>query len=158
MKYRRIKIPSFLAALLIVSCNNSAKEKNHYSKRKSNSIDTSFIVGLKKKKEFYNSEYYISTIARNNEVHSAHIGFAGVKSEVYGAYEGLKNSSKMSELFSLLQHDSAAVRVYAYKAIVERDSSLTESAWKELKGKNDMVLTFSGCLKAMETISRAIRY
>ncbi|MDB3907779.1 hypothetical protein N9355_09945 [Crocinitomicaceae bacterium] len=101
---------------------------------------------------------YVNTIALKNEVHSAHVGIAGSKSDTYSAYEGLIQVSTTNELFPLLQHDSTAVRVYAYKAIILKDSTLQKKAWDAMKGKNDRVKTFSGCIKFEEPISSVIQF
>lgn len=93
------------------------------------------------------TDNYVKIIAATNEMHNEHIGITGSTSEVYKAYESLKENCSFSELYPLLKHDSSAVRVYAYQAIVSKDSTQQERAWKELKGKDDLITTFSGCIK-----------
>ncbi|MFT5581578.1 MAG: hypothetical protein ACI9G9_000829 [Psychromonas sp.] len=99
----------------------------------------------------------ISTSISKNEVHSAHIGFGGNKSRIYIAYERLRDNLTIEEIISLLKHDSTEVRIYAYNAIVEKDSTKSELACKEIKGKNDQVYTQSGCLGMNESITNVIK-
>ncbi|XOV68712.1 MAG: hypothetical protein ACFHU9_05935 [Fluviicola sp.] len=103
-------------------------------------------------------DYCIDIIASNNQVHSAHVGSTGVKSDTYKAYECLASNHSISELLPLLQHDSTAVRVYAYHAIVKKDSTYADRAWKELKGKDDEVTTFSGCIMMTMPIRQSMNF
>ena len=73
-------------------------------------------------------DYCLEVIAHHNEVHSAHIGEAGSKSEIYEAFECLESSFSIPELLPLLKHDSTAVRVYAYNAIIRKDSNYKQRA------------------------------
>ncbi|UGU14235.1 hypothetical protein LS482_10975 [Sinomicrobium kalidii] len=90
-------------------------------------------------------ETYVSFIANINEVQSAGIGVALANSEVYDSFEGLYQVANINDLYPLLEHDSVAVRVYAYLAIVLKDSTLRESAWGKMKGKKELVRTFFAC-------------
>lgn len=101
-------------------------------------------------------ETYVSFIADINEVHGSLIGVALANSEVYESFEGLYKAANINDLYPLLEHDSAAVRVYAYLAIVLKDSTLCESAWGKMKGKKEYVRTFNACIRDEKPIDIVI--
>lgn len=150
-------ISLILFVSIIVSCENSSlsKEKDNVGKETIPQHNPGKI-----KEAIFDQDsidYYVNQIAIKNEVHSEHIGFGGSKSDIYIVYERLRDNLKTKDLFPLLKHDSTAVRIYAYNAIIEKDSTLSERAWKEIKGKNDLVHTQSGCLGMNETIRNMIK-
>lgn len=156
-RWQQNLISLIILLTFIVSCEESSlsKEKEIGSKENTIKLKTSH-----KKEVIFDhdsAEYYITIIAIKNEVHSKNIGFGGGKSEIYTAYERLRDNLKTNDFFPLLKHDSTAVRIYAYNAIVEKDSTMSERAWKEIKGKNDLVYTLSGCTGMNETIRSIIK-
>ena len=146
-----------LLFIIFASCEDSTLSKKNEIVIEENIFhqNTSEIKGLKFKKD--SADYYINLIAVTNEVHSKHVGLGGGKSQIYNAYERLRDNLNTEDIFPLLSHDSSAVRIYAYNAIVEKDSTLSGRAWKEIKGKNDQVYTQSGCIGMNETIKNLIK-
>ncbi len=142
---------------IIASCEDSSLPRKNDKVGEENIFhkNTSEIKEAKFNKD--SADYYINLIANKNEVHSKHIGFGGGKSQIYNAYERLRDNLNTEDIFPLLSHDSAAVRIYAYNAIVEKDSTLAKRAWNEIKGKNDQVYTQSGCIGMNETLKNVIK-
>lgn len=132
-----------LLSLLIFSCHDTATVREPINKINSTNYQDS-------------TEFYVKLIARTNEFQSAHTGYGGIKTDVYSAYEWMLNNLNVKEIFPLLKHDSAAVRIYAYKAIITKDSTLFDKAWQDLEGKNDTVITQSGCIQGFRTIESII--
>lgn len=132
-----------LLSLFIFSCHDAATEGEPINKINSTNNQDS-------------TEFYVNIIAKANQVHSEHVGYGGSKSEIFSAYEWMRNNMKIKEIFPLLKHDSTAVRVYAYKAIITKDSTMSARAWQNIKGKNDLVFTLSGCIGGCRTIESII--
>lgn len=151
-------IKILLLLIIISSCGDSSFTKQadiSYDEENKFNLKTSDLNKAKFNQD--SSDYYINKIAIKNEVHSEHIGFGGSESQIYIAYERLRDNLNIEDIFPLLKHDSTAVRIYSYYAIVEKDSTMSERAWKELKGKNDLVYNQSGCTGMNETIQNVIK-
>ena len=85
-------------------------------------------------------------LAIQEQVESQQIGFSGIYSEVYQAYEALKRQASLEELVLLLRHPSPNVRYYALLGLAEKDPKNKASYYQELAGKYDSLNTLDGCV------------
>ena len=99
----------------------------------------------------------IDFIANDGEVHSGATGYGGGKSDQFKRYEWMKSKLSDSTLHQLTDHQSPAVRVYAFFALAERNSPLLSEI--AIKHKNDSASFNSrcGCLGMTDQINKCFR-
>jgi len=85
-------------------------------------------------------------LARQEQIESRTIGFSGSFSEVYEAYDLLKQHASLEQLKLLLNHFSPIVRFYALMALAERDGTHKKYYFQLLKGKYQKVSMLDGCV------------
>jgi hypothetical protein len=94
----------------------------------------------------------IGLIALENDVQCEAVGFGGMKSQQWDRYIYLRNHASDKELIDLTNAKNAAVRCYAFNALVFRKNrSVQEILLKHLYD-NEKVRTFCGCINTTETI------
>lgn len=92
-------------------------------------------------------------IAEKNCVYERAVGEAGAYTEVYACYERLCIIASDKELVQLIDHASPAVRVYALRALKERQSESYEAARLKLATDESKTDWFSGCMRSTQTVS-----
>lgn len=139
-----------LSSFFILNCGSKAKKQSFdINDLEQKERDTIVYIGLYKYphiKAEKNVDILVAILAKNNTVYDDAVGIGGAYLEEYASFERLKQIATMKRLFELLQHDSVAVRVYAFKAIVHRDSNLLNIAYQQVKGKDELVKSQSGCI------------
>ena len=85
-------------------------------------------------------------LARQEQIESQTIGFSGSFSEVYEAYDLLKQHASLEQLKLLLNHFSPIVRFYALMALAERNETHKKYYFQLLKGKYQKVSMLDGCV------------
>lgn len=148
----------FLLLFLLPGCNNKEVEEDFQDEENVSNLKEEVIANrtIKKFPEIKHDtriEALVNRIAAVNSVHERGIGAAGEYSEVYASFERINEIASKKELLDLLQHDSAAVRVYAFRCIESRDSSLADSARILIKHKEAPVEWFSGCIRMTVPLS-----
>ncbi len=96
-------------------------------------------------------------IATSNAVHAAHVGIAGTTSEQFRRYVDLKKHASIKELVALAVHSNAAVRVYSYWALLDKNYNDIDSITKRLKEDKEKVAYMSGCLMREEAVNKLIK-
>jgi hypothetical protein len=95
-------------------------------------------------------------IAEHNKYESARVGFAGSASEQYRQYELLVKTATKEELVLLLNHKSAAVRVYVFKGLLFKDPKAAYSHLNELNNDSATVFTLIGCIGGRSSVADLI--
>lgn len=143
--------------LVVCSCSNSSSIEE--SSETPLSCDIKFPIDSTNQ-EVLNEKtvkFSIDLIAQYNEYHADYVGYGGGKSDIYKAFEMIRDSLEIKELFKLLKHDSQAVRVYAHFAIEQKDSTQVDKAWSALRGKKEKLFTLNGCIGMMETVKEVVK-
>jgi len=99
----------------------------------------------------------IDDIAKDGEVTCAATGYGGEKGDQFKRYEWMISKKSDSTLLQLTDHQSPAVRVYAFFALAERNSPLLSEI--AIKHKNDSASFNSrcGCLGMTDQINKCFR-
>lgn len=92
-----------------------------------------------------NIDSLISGMIKEDCVYESAIGFAGAYTETYAYFERLCELSSDKEMFELVKHSNANVRLYALKGLIAKESSYTSKAKLLLNTDEEMVCIFSGC-------------
>jgi hypothetical protein len=94
-----------------------------------------------------------ATLAAAATVDDAMVGDDGAKSDTYRAYERWRGRATTAELLAFTRHESANVRAYAVKALVDLEATVDWPA--SLQGflhDTAEVTTFRGCCLAKEKV------
>ena len=78
-------------------------------------------------------ENLINIIEASNCVYGKGVGIAGKPNQTYEAFSELNNLASDSLLFKLTYHNNTILKIYAYKALVERNSNLAKKVQDRLK-------------------------
>lgn len=150
-----------LSSIFIVSCESKAKKQSFSAiEIEQKQKDTVVYRGLGKYPSIQaetNVDTLVAILAKGNTVYSDAVGVGGSYIEEYASFDRLKQIASGKRLFELLQYDSAAVRVYAFEAIILRDSTLFNSAYKRIKGKDEYVKTLLGCMGMNMKVKELLR-
>jgi len=88
----------------------------------------------------------VNGMAKENVLHAAAVGYAGVRTEQYERFIALKEKATREELITLTDHTNETVRCYSFRALAARkDSSVFSILIKHLSDTG-RVETFSGCI------------
>ena len=117
----------FLLLVLLVSCNSRKRELDPVFPPVRGKISI------------------IDVIAQDGGVDGGVIGYDGGKSEQYKRYEWMKSKLSDSSLHQLTDHQSPAVRVYAFFALVERKYPLLKEIVNNHKNDSAVFMSNSGC-------------
>lgn len=90
-------------------------------------------------------ETIVAQMAQAKSYEGARLGYAGNCSEVFAWSQRLCAVASYETIMSLLKHDSASVRVYAYDCLIKRYPDSLELAGKEVIGLFDKLDWFDGC-------------
>jgi hypothetical protein len=97
-------------------------------------------------------------LAMQEQVESQQVGFSGSFSEVYEAYEALKQQASLEELALLLRHPSPNVRYYALLGLAGKDPKNKTTYYQQLAGKYDSLNTLDGCVGMSGQLWEFTRY
>lgn len=94
-----------------------------------------------------------ATLAGAEEFHDDAIGYAGVKSATYRAYEVLRDSESVEELTRLTEHKNPIMRLYAFRALAERhkEVDLFPLLEKRMEDRANVKTQF-GCIAGDQTV------
>jgi len=88
----------------------------------------------------------VARLAKAESLDDEAIGIAGTKSETFRTYEQLRDRATREQLTKLLDHDSAIVRGYAFRALADRSEEVDWPALLALRAADTAkVITFRGC-------------
>ena len=93
-----------------------------------------------------NIDSLIVLLASDNRVEGEYLGRSAHRSEKYETFTVLKQNVDEKFLIQLTKHDSAAVRGYAFWALVEMKSKHTYKILRKHKRDKERVIYFNGCL------------
>lgn len=99
-------------------------------------------------------EKLLNDMAESNSIHGESFGIVGIKSDQYKRYEKMKKIFSNSELLTLLEHDSSAVKIYALYTLLgnKYEFLYLQVALNALK--NDSIIhTRYGCTRSSEHTS-----
>ena len=99
----------------------------------------------------------VNAIAINNKYESQFVGFAGSPSVQYQNYERLKNIATNDELVHLLKHKSAAVRIYSFKTLYEKDPGLAKKLSAQLLADTSEFMSLQGCIAGTEDVKSFVQ-
>lgn len=80
------------------------------------------------------------------------VGYAGIKSKAYAAFEALNEVAADSELEALLSDPSAIVRLYAFEGLLLRGHDKKELIAR-LRAPDESVTTQYGCIRLVQTVA-----
>ncbi len=79
-------------------------------------------------------------------VESRHVGYGGVESEVWAAFDAVQAGSSDAELHRLLRHDNPVVRVYTSSELARREEQVDmQLLYRRLTDRAE-VATLRGCM------------
>ena len=87
----------------------------------------------------------VNSIAESNSYMSSSVGIAGTTLDAYKCYEIIVDLATPEQLDSLIDHSSSAVRIYAFKGMVENNHPKSFEAFKRLANDQTGVSTMNGC-------------
>lgn len=96
----------------------------------------------------------MNTIALDSIYESKFVGYAGVESETWKAFQDLKNSATEKELELLCEHANPAVRCYAFQALVERGYKDCYQMVASHLADTVRIMRRNGCLGLGTTVSQ----
>jgi len=109
-----MKISIIILFIIFIACNSSEESKKIFDHNKRNGQKAN-LIGV------------IKLLETTDCYYSKHIGIDGHENAVYESYQVLQDNATDSLLITLTNSKSAAMRVYALKALLERKSSKTDS-------------------------------
>jgi hypothetical protein len=98
----------------------------------------------------------VARIAKINEVQSAHIGFAGVKSDNYSNFLELKKIATTDDLLILTDNRNAVVACYAGLALADRSFPDLKTIFLKFLRQKRAVTTINGCTISKDDISNEL--
>lgn len=149
----------FILFFILEGCNFQKKETvKDFFENGGNVSDTSiklplFLYDSLRAKNPYS---IVVEIANCNELDASGVGFDGRKTEQYARYENLLKYASDSDLISFTRYNNAVVRVYAFYALIEKNSPLVISIFKDHVNDAEEIETFSGCLKLKEAVNKCM--
>jgi hypothetical protein len=84
-------------------------------------------------------------------------GINGIISEEYQSYKKVLQICKTEELISLLQHQNACVRCYAFLVILNKNRTLAEEILHKNSIDNEKVTLINGCYEQRISVSDFIK-
>lgn len=94
-----------------------------------------------------NIDSLIYGMTRDNCVYPKASGFAGDYTYEYACFERLSNLISEKDIYQLIEHPNANVRLYAYHWLSETESNYLDSASLLLRDDNSRVWTVNGTTK-----------
>ncbi|MEO0683619.1 MAG: hypothetical protein AAFY76_00880 [Cyanobacteria bacterium J06649_11] len=103
-----------------------------------------------------NIEPLIETIATASLYECGHIGLSGQSSEIYTAYERLRDKATDEELIELFHHQNSLVSVYAGYALIDKKIMTADKVFGEIIKRDTVLSTMCGCLLSSSKASQLI--
>jgi len=145
------RIIIFTLGLLAIACSNSPEVVTYEDPQTGEMInDTLPFRDLRDFPEVAketNIDSLITGMIQGDCVYESAVGFGGAYTKEYACFERLSELLSEKELFELVEHRNANVRLYAYKALTNEESEYLEEAKSRLKLDTSSVCTFSGCMQ-----------
>lgn len=138
-------------SLFVIACNESPEVVTYEDSE--TSVVTNSHLTFRDLRDFpeiakeTNIDSLISGMIKNDCVYERAVGFGGNYTKEYACFERLSEILNEKELFELVKHPNANVRLYAYKALTNYKSEYLEEAKALLNLDTSSVCTFSGCIK-----------
>jgi len=96
----------------------------------------------------------VDSLVKFGVVHDAAIGYSGIESEVYKHFKKLQAKSTDIELITLTDHDSVAVRVYAFWALAKRKNTEVKNILTRHINDTTEFWFVSGCTPDIEKVNK----
>ena len=157
MFLRRI-LPVFLL-LTFLSCHSKRDELvEGFFEKNDNPADTSKLTFsfLIDSLSYRNVNKLVEDITEYNELHSSGVGYSGVQTEQYTRYINLAKFASEAELIHFTDHQNPVVRVYAFRALIERGSPAVIPVFKKHLGDKEELESLGGCIQLTTTVNRCM--
>ena len=136
-----MRLSLILVIFLIISCKTKTQEALTVEIIKNDSIiRKNYILAA------------LKNIANSEHVEAEQIGYGLKRSDVFKSFINLKELATPLELFQLVNNNNVNIKVYAYVALVEKDSILAKQAFKIHRNDRQEFTLYSGCIISKETV------
>ena len=88
---------------------------------------------------------------------SAQVGIAGTPSQQNLRYIQLKQLASASELAELTKNKSAIVRLYSFKALLDKNETIPSEMMTRMLNDKTVITSINGCVASDKTFSSIIR-
>lgn len=94
-----------------------------------------------------NVDTLMSIMIKKDCVYSSSVGIGGAYTKEYAAFERLSQLLNDKEMFKLIEHPNATMRLYAYRSLKINNSNYLQEAEIHLIKDTAIVCSMSGCMQ-----------